>query len=262
MRRFVMGAAAAATLAGVGLAGTGGAAHAADFGGYGGGGYKDEPVYAAPFSWTGFYIGGHGGGGWGDSDWDWNSVTLYGKGPLPGAVYNRYDGGSSPSGGLGGIQAGYNLQLQNLVLGLEGSLSWASLEDSYTVDTITSTTEITWLGDVSLRAGLALDRLLIFAKTGVAWGGFEHDAIGSFNVPWHAATDNQVGWLIGGGLEFALSNAWSAKVEYNYIDFFDNGSFVLGSNLGQAGIGADQSVSVVKAGLNYRFGSGGFAPLK
>ena len=32
--------------------------------------YVKAPVpVAAPFNWTGFYVGAHGGGGWGKNDW-------------------------------------------------------------------------------------------------------------------------------------------------------------------------------------------------
>jgi outer membrane immunogenic protein len=228
MRKLAIFAAAATMI------GMSGVASAADLGGY-----KDEPVYAPSFTWTGFYLGGHGGGAWGTSDWD------YGTGSASNTL-------SDPSGGLGGIQAGYNLQLRNIVLGLEGSVSWASVDDSVVADTgWTHTTEMTWVGDASIRAGIALDRTLLFAKTGVAWGGFEHSAISPGGVTYQAATDNQVGWLIGGGVEFALNSNWSAKVEYNYIDF-GRGSFQTGST--DYSIGADQTASIVKAGINYKFG--------
>ncbi len=65
------------------------------------GGYKDGPVSALPFSWTGYYLGVDGGGGWGDS----NTLTF--TDTVPGAAspgsFDRY-------GGFGGIQAGYNRQ--------------------------------------------------------------------------------------------------------------------------------------------------------
>lgn len=240
MRKLVMFAAASAMM------GVCGAASAADLGGY-----KDDDVRAPGFSWSGFYLGGHGGGGWGNSSWNWDDLP-------------NQNSSSSPSGGLGGVQAGYNLQIaRNIVLGLEGSLSWGSLEDTVTPPAggWAQTTEVTWLGDISLRAGYALDRTLLFVKTGVAWGGFEHSGVDWGGHEFSAATDNQVGWLIGGGAEFALTHNWSVKVEYNYIDFFDNGSFAMPHHSHSHEIGADQSVSVVKAGINYRLG-GNFSPLK
>lgn len=239
MRKLVLIAAASAMM------GVCGAANAADLGGY-----KDEGYQAAPFSWSGFYLGGHGGGGWGSSDWDW-------------ADWAENNTSADISGGLGGIQVGYNLQIaRNIVLGAEGSLSWGSIEGSASSYRWDQTTEITWLGDISLRAGYAINRTLLFAKTGVAWGGFEHSGYDAYNDEYgHAATDNQVGWLIGGGVEFALTNNWSVKAEYNWIDFFDNGSFAVPHNDHHHQIGADQSVSVVKGGINYRFG-GNLSPLK
>jgi outer membrane immunogenic protein len=239
MRKLAIFAAAATMI------GMSGVASAADLGGY-----KDAPVYAPSFSWTGFYLGGHAGGGWGDSSWDYETSKFSNT-------------SSSLSGGLGGIQAGYNLQLRTLVLGLEGSVSWASLEGSS--DFVnpgngligTNHTQLNWVGDASLRAGLALDRTLLFAKTGVAWGGFDHSRTGNNGFSATAATDNQVGWLIGGGAEFALNNNWSVKVEYNYIDF-GKGNF----NINRFETGADQSASIVKAGINYKFGGAGLTSLK
>lgn len=147
------------------------------------------------------------------------------------------------------------------MLGLEGTLSWASIEGGAEQPGYLGTfnqTELTWIGDISLRAGIALDRTLIYAKTGVAWGGFEHDVVNTNNnVTYHAATDNQVGWLIGGGVEFALNNNWSIKGEYNYATF-GSGSYYV-PNWGS--VGADQDVSTIKGGVNYRFGLG-LTPLK
>ena len=71
----------------------------------------------APFiDWTGFYVGGHIGGGWGTKD-----------------VFDPSQGGvliasGNVSGFLGGVQAGYNYQVNNwLVLGVEGDFSWADV---------------------------------------------------------------------------------------------------------------------------------------
>ena len=45
-------------------------------------------------------------------------------------------------------------------------------------------------------------------------------------VPFDSAT--QVGWTAGGGIEFAFTPNWTAKVEYLYVDF---GSLLPGSKL-------------------------------
>jgi len=76
--------------------------------------YKAPPLVAAtpvPFSWTGFFIGGHIGGGWGKKTW----IDL-GDDNSDNTSYNV-------SGVLGGVQAGFNYQIASLVAGVEGDFS-------------------------------------------------------------------------------------------------------------------------------------------
>ena len=64
-----------------------------------------------------------------------------------------------------------------------------------------------------------------------------------------SASERRGGWVVGYGTEFALTQNWSAKAEYNYIGFgdrdnaFNNGTF-LSDRL---------RISEVKIGVNYRF---------
>jgi opacity protein-like surface antigen len=51
--------------------------------------------------------------------------------------------------------------------------------------------------------------------------------------------------MLGVGTEYALWNNWSAKVEYNMMDFGNDSPF------------ADNKFHVFKAGINYRFGGPG-----
>ena len=69
-----------------------------------------------------------------------------------------------------------------------------------------------------------------------------------------AAGDTRTGWTVGTGLEWALGQNWSAKIEYNYLDFGDDTI---------AGISTDSQNHLVKLGLNYRFGyPGGPVPAR
>ena len=58
------------------------------------------------------------------------------------------------------------------------------------------------------------------------------------------------GWVIGAGMEVALTTNWSARAEYLYVDL---GS----SDLGTAAVPNNVSFkeNIVRAGLNYKFGS-------
>src|SRR3954469_13784892 len=67
------------------------------------------PVFVAPFSWSGFYVGINGGYGWGTADWSSTGTAASVK----------------PKGGLVGGTLGYNMQTGNWVWGIEGDLDWS-----------------------------------------------------------------------------------------------------------------------------------------
>ena len=81
------------------------------------------------------------------------------------------------------------------------------------------------------RAGVAFDRALIYAT-----GGF-------------AFADNASGWTVGGGLEYAFTNNLSAKIEGLYVNLDQDDNFP-GLDLDN-----DAEFGVVRAGLNFRFGT-------
>jgi outer membrane immunogenic protein len=98
------------------------------------------------------------------------------------------------------------------------------------------------------RAGYAFDRFMPFVAGGLAVGDIRATAPG-----FAGATQTNAGWTVGGGLEFALSNNWTAKAEYLHVDL---GNMNCGFSCGAA---AGNSVSlredIVRGGVNYRFGN-------
>ena len=68
---------------------------------------------------------------------------------------------------------------------------------------------------------------------------------------------NRVGWTVGTGLEWAFWQNWSAKVEYDYLDFGNRNVAINGSVLGvlplQLGLQDNNHINQFKAGLNYKF---------
>ncbi len=208
---------------------------------------------ASVFSWTGFYVGAHAGYGFGETDWRWNGALTSTK--------------IKPDGFIGGLQAGFNYQLNSAFLvGLEASASLGDLKKTTTevftfgpppvTFTDAYTTQIRWFGDVSLRAGVTFDRFLVFAKGGFAFGDFKQTntvsvtGLGSFTA---SKSFTQGGYLLGAGVEYAFTNNLTAKIEYNYLDF---GTKSLGIDPNPLALGAvrfKNSLNVVKAGINYKF---------
>ena len=92
------------------------------------------------------------------------------------------------------------------------------------------------------------------ATGGLAWGTNEVGA--SITAPGllrsGTASDTHVGWTVGAGVEWALLDNWTAKVEYLYLDL-GNATY-LGGSSAPGGFDVDLTAHTVKVGLNYRFG--------
>src|SRR5438874_9785816 len=100
--------------------------------------------------------------------------------------------------------------------------------------------------------------MALYAKGGTAWAGDKYSAdLPAFNE--HIATSvTRPGWTVGGGVEWAFWENWSAKVEYDYYDFSTRNLALPGTIFGipevVPGINVKETISTVKFGINYRFG--------
>lgn len=201
------------------------------------------PIPYAPklYDWTGIYIGGHLGGGYSGSTWT-DPITGLGNG-----TFNNF-------GFLGGTQVGANVQFNRLVLGLEGDFSWTSLKasSSDSIGEAISTT-VPWTSTVTGRVGAAFDRLLVYGKAGLA---LAQDQSSLTDLGGVTATDSflRTGWTVGGGLEYALDDNWSAKIEYDYLGFGSQSmSFTTITPPATLSPSASLNIQEIKAGVNYRF---------
>jgi len=213
-------------------------------------------------NWTGVYLGANGGFTFGGSDWT-DSVT--------GTSSNIFN----TSGFVFGGTAGANYQAGRWVFGVEGDGDWAD-SNGFSTFTTTSTSSLcaggclthnSWLATVRGRAGYAFDRFLVYGTGGAAFGNIQA------NFSTHpVTTSTEAGWAAGGGVEYALGAGWSAKAEYLFVDL-GNGSCTtdcaiqtVNTNPATQGttpfgppIIPDVSIkfneSIVRAGLNYKFGS-------
>jgi outer membrane immunogenic protein len=147
-----------------------------------------------------------------------------------------------------GGTAGYNWQLGNAVLGLEGDIDWANLKgtNTSTLCPLGCSTSDTWLSTVRGRAGYAFGGVLPYVTGGLAVGDIRAATPGFVG-----ATNTSAGWTAGAGVEFALPGNWSAKAEYLYVDL---GKFNCGTACnGLPTDNVSMHDNVVRAGVNYRF---------
>jgi outer membrane immunogenic protein len=210
-----------------------------------------RPVYKAPpagvmpvaYDWTGFYIGGHVGYGWADKSWQ--------------DSFGLFTASHTADGFLGGGQVGFNYQVNQFVFGIEGDVSWANLSGGSTgvfapgAGTFNVNTDVDWTSTLTARLGLAFDRWLVYGKGGVAWAG-DRFSTNFYTIPGVEISDTRWGWTAGAGVEYAFAPQWSAKLEYNYMDFGTRSySFAPGFSTD-----IDQNIHAVKFGINYKFGGG------
>ncbi|MGA2566804.1 MAG: outer membrane protein [Pseudolabrys sp.] len=187
------------------------------------------PAYAAPFNWSGFYLGINGGYGWGKSSW---------TDPLSGGTTGDFN----LSGAMAGGTVGYNLQTGQFVLGVEGDIdySWMTGTDA----TGCCQTRNDWFATARGRLGYAFDRWMPFLTGGAAFGDVKMNTVGA------SETATRIGWTAGGGLEYAFMGAWSAKVEYLYADLGK-----ASCSAATCGVTTDVTfkANIVRAGVNYHF---------
>ena len=189
-------------------------------------GLGTTPVPSKAATWTGCFGGINTGYAFsGESK---KSNTIY----LGGAPAEGETDRNSLSGGVGGIEVGCNRRFSNVVFGvdLDGWLQNVSGSSNGPPpfplpETVHTSTRSTVAGAASLRLGYALGDTLIYGKGGVAATTFKHHGY-IFDNSSGAALDSlsnnrtaSVGYIVGAGVERALSDRWSIKVEYNYMDF-------------------------------------------
>jgi outer membrane immunogenic protein len=194
--------------------------------------FNKAPAYVSSnFDWTGFYVGLNGGYGFGKSRYDF------------GAGSNDFD----VKGALAGGTIGYNFQTGSYVWGIEGDFDYSWIKGTDTANCIAPGCETrnNWLATGRGRIGYVWDRWLPFITGGAAVGSLKFSPA---NNP--TETKTKLGWTLGAGVEYALLTAWSAKLEYLYVDLGN-------TTCSAASCGVETQVgfktNIVRAGLNYRF---------
>ena len=245
------------------------------------------PVFVPPpFTWTGFYVGLNAGGIWPSGS---RGATLFDPGSDFGAGVLTADFpgglGSQSAGFLGGGQAGYNWQTGAFVLGVETDFDGSTLSKSFNnVGTpfagagvpallagdflsVNGKTSLSWLGTTRARVGFVVtpdNRLMIYGTGGVAYaGGSSNFSVfdSTTGALWSGSpSSTRVGWTLGGGVEYALTNNWTIRGEYLYADLGKSNFTTVGNAAAATffpGVYASGHVSynasIFRAAVNYKF---------
>jgi outer membrane immunogenic protein len=223
--------------------------------------YK-APVYGPPpFLWTGFYVGGNLGAGW-------NQATVNDLAPPIGAGLNF---GNPNSNGffVGGSQVGANYQIEAFVIGAEATFDWAANHNNTGpgmatgIGTVRVSANDRWITTVAARFGVAIDHWLIYAKAGGGWVGAGNFTVTNLSTGGAVAisgNNTNSGWLIGTGVEYALTPNWSAKLEFDYLGLHNQSYAVPATSPifpGDVFNSTGRAFMMVTGGVNYLFNFGG-----
>ena len=245
------------------------------------------------FTWTGFYAGFNAGYAFDTRSNQANAFAVAPPFATAGTVATFSN--ASQDGFTGGGQIGYNYQLtpgSGVVIGVEADAQYLDfgrnrraalitggvVNPAFSVVDPRGLSSLDFFGTVRGRLGYAFDRTLVYGTGGFAYGSGGGREFGT-GV---SSDDFQTGWVAGGGIEYALptdsflnffkSSAVTLKVEGLYVNLDRNaggrGAFAVdnqGRTVTVASPGVvlvsggqqvrDTEFAVVRAGLNYKFGS-------
>ncbi len=226
---------------------------------------KAPPPPPPVFSWTGFYVGGNIGGAWAHNNWN---DTLF--------LTNFNNGNNGRF--IGGGQIGGNYQIGQFVIGGEWDFDWAGNNNNNGVAVVLpgvgpvalTNSNNRWVTTVAARFGWAVDHWLLYGKVGGGWVGNNNFTVtnlttgasltcGSFGIS--NCGGNTGGWLVGAGFEYAFTNNWTVKLEYDYLGL-GNRTIVIPAGAPAPFVAGDtftsnnRNVQMVKVGVNYLFNWG------
>jgi outer membrane immunogenic protein len=235
--------------------------------------YTKTPVFVQPgYDWTGGYIGVNVGYSFGRSA---DTSSLSGLAPAPLFTDTL---SSHMDGVVGGGQIGYNFQMQNWLWGVETDFQGSGQKSNhvYTCPVgictagvgpfglfpgpavpVTMSQELDWFGTLRGRVGVVVvPRVLLYATGGLAYGQVDsHSTLLGAST----ATNTNVGWTAGGGIEGAITQDWSVRLEYLYLDLgtvsntFNTTVAALGGATLVSGFNSRITDNIVRVGVNYRF---------
>lgn len=200
-----------------------------------------EPIYDEAAIWNGAYIGAQLGYGWVK-----NYINFKDN------VDDHNDNTLSSNGLLGGLYAGYNWELSNrFLIGLEADIAFQNTRSDYTANSSLSSAnndpnwkrQIQWSGAARARLGVNYERILPYIAGGVAFAGIK-DSLSNGDNPF-SFNNNFLGFTIGAGIDYSVTNNIILRAEYRYTDY--------GSKSNVKEFDTRLKMNDIRLGLAYRF---------
>lgn len=202
-------------------------------------------------SWEGPYVGGFIGYGFSDADQ---------TGPNPPAGPYPDDGVDIElSGFVVGVTAGADFYITDgVVAGIVGDLAWSDIGGEYESTVFPgslydgTTHDINWTGSLRGRLGFDGGAFLPYLTAGLAVANATR--VSGFDGPGDPleASATHIGWTVGAGVEFAVTEDVSVDLLYRYSDYGTE-TYEWEDNPGVDNPEVGLTVHTVSVGLNWRF---------
>lgn len=203
------------------------------------------PAPVAAYDWNGAYVGAFAGGATGDAaygDTDSSDETK-----------------SDLKGFLGGLQAGYDMQFNQVVVGVRGSVAYSTVKAKEQAENPAdgkSEDNLSYLATAGARVGVAIDRFMPYVHGGAAFGSSRVTATEN-GIETKLENVSKIGWTAGVGGEYALTDSVSIGAEYGYVDLGKDKvdvTKIVAPTSGTPVYGTeDLTLHTFKASVNYRF---------
>jgi outer membrane immunogenic protein len=200
-----------------------------------------SPLVNYAFNWSGAYVGGNIGA-------NWVNISLP---PIATAGHN-----GSTAAITGGLQAGYLWQTGQIVYGLEtflnfdGNSKTFSYINGYNGNTYSEREREDLDFGVRGRLGYAIDRFLPYVSAGVTFADLNSRLYNATANLYDSKTTLRTGYQFGGGLEYAITNNWTARGEYTFSDY---GHYKVGYGQNGQAYGHDVTDNALRFSINYKF---------
>lgn len=192
------------------------------------------PVVApVPYTWSGLYIGGNVGYAGTNVDETVSGGNGTGSTNIPSFI--------------GGGQIGANYQFGSIVVGVEADFDGTTATKSIAAGVASGTSQLDWVATARGRVGMAFGRWLIYGTA----GGAAMELVSVVNAGANGSANTTAthgAWTAGGGLEVAITESLSARLEYLYLDT----GTVNVAYVGPFAVTGRVQQDMVRAGLNYR----------
>ncbi len=213
-----------------------------------------SPVSAAPYWQSGVYGGLNVGGAFGSS-----------KQSLPDGYWEGDDSYGSIKGNktavIGGAQLGVNYVSGNFLFGAEADVSglnFRTLHAEYPYEGAAVGQKVNTLITARLRSGLIFGQTLAYVTGGLAVTNGDVTLMDDNIQPNNKSNLWAPGWVVGAGVEHALSSSWSVKGEYLHVETAGKATTTYDEGGWESYTSKNRfKADILRVGVNYHFNVSG-----